>query len=137
MLRSLIGGFFHNVESRNCTIPGQPDVGICRPVVECAAFQKIANESESNLVVERDFVEALWCGERDEGKICCPRDGSDYQVMEEPEDEECGVQGLQYRIRGGAIARIDEFPWTVMLLKENGKSVNHKFSVLRLIGLSH
>ncbi|KAL1380798.1 hypothetical protein pipiens_013922 [Culex pipiens pipiens] len=109
-------------ESRNCTIPGQPDVGVCRPVAECVAFQKIANESESNLVAERDFVEALWCGERDEGEICCPRDGADYQAMEEPEDEECGVQGLQYRIRGGAIAQIDEFPWTAMLLKENGKT---------------
>lgn len=114
---------------QNCTIPGQLDEGICRPVGECGAFRRIANESESNAIddhsANREFVNGLWCGDHDGSEVCCPRDDI-YHAFEEgaeaEEDEECGVPVPQYRIRGGQIATIDEFPWTAMLLRENRTS---------------
>ena len=35
------------------------------------------------------------------------------------EDEDCGVQVLTPKLRGGELAEIDEFPWTALLLYEN------------------
>ena len=37
------------------------------------------------------------------------------------EDDECGVQLLTPKLRGGELAEIDEFPWMALLFYESRK----------------
>ncbi|XP_055525724.1 CLIP domain-containing serine protease B8-like [Wyeomyia smithii] len=106
-----------HVRNSSCEIPGELVEGVCISTTECVAFRKLTNDSEVNLIDREEFVERLKCGKHDGTEICCPH-GESYNLPEE-KDELCGVQVPKFKIKGGVIADIDEFPWTAMLLRQN------------------
>ncbi|XP_053687767.1 CLIP domain-containing serine protease B8-like [Sabethes cyaneus] len=107
-----------HVRHSKCEIPGELHEGVCRSIVECPAFQKIMNGSDVRLIGREEFVEKLKCGKHDGSEVCCPS-GETYRLLEAEEDDYCGVQALKFRIKGGSITEIDEFPWMAMLLRQN------------------
>ncbi|XP_058812858.1 CLIP domain-containing serine protease B8-like [Topomyia yanbarensis] len=107
--------------ANDCDIPRELEKGVCRSAGDCPAYLRIANESGLNLIGQVEFEEAIRCGKRDGSEVCCPT-GETYKFHEVEEDEFCGIQVPTFRIRGGAIAEIDEFPWTAMLLRQHRNS---------------
>ncbi|XP_058453555.1 CLIP domain-containing serine protease B8-like [Malaya genurostris] len=108
-------------EKEDCAIPQELAKGTCRSVADCPAYQKITNDRGLNSIEQEQFEEAIRCGRRDGSEVCCPTLDR-YRVFEELKDEVCGIQAPMFRIRGGVIAEIDEFPWTAMILRQNRDS---------------
>lgn len=109
-------------ESNGCDIPGQTKKGFCTEAGNCAAYQKLLNDSGDNSIEREDFIQQLQCGKFDGDRVCCP-DSDNYQIGVYEDAVMCGQAAYSYRIRGGMIADIDEFPWTAMLLRMHRKLV--------------
>lgn len=110
------------VRHQGCEIPGESTRGTCKKENDCAAYGSIVNDANLNFDDRNKFIERVQCGNRDGTMVCCP-EGS-YQTtvkQEEGTEEQCGFQAYSFRIRGGSIADIDEFPWTAMLLSQDRK----------------
>nr|XP_029722717.1 serine protease easter-like [Aedes albopictus] len=108
-------------DSNGCDIPGQTKKGFCTEAGNCAAYQKLLNDSGDNSIEREDFIQQLQCGKFDGDRVCCP-DSDNYQIGVYEDAVMCGQAAYSYRIRGGMIADIDEFPWTAMLLRMHRKS---------------
>ncbi|XP_062538218.1 uncharacterized protein LOC134206505 [Armigeres subalbatus] len=103
-----------------CDIPGQEKKGVCTAAGSCVAYQRILNESVDNSIEREDFIQRLQCGKFDGAEVCCPESDS-YRIGDYEDAARCGQAAYSYRIRGGVIADIDEFPWMAMLLKKHRK----------------
>ncbi|EAT45082.1 AAEL003632-PA [Aedes aegypti] len=108
-------------EPIQCDLPGLTKRGICTAASNCEAYQRILNESRGNSIEREDFIQQLQCGKFEGDRVCCP-DSDSYQIGVYEDAATCGQAAYGYRIRGGVIADIDEFPWMAMLLKMHRKS---------------
>lgn len=106
-----------SLERFGCNIPGQLKKGLCLAASDCLAYQKIVNDSSTNLIEREDFIQRLQCGRYDGSEVCCP-DSDGYQLGDYEDSAVCGRETYSFRIRGGSIADIDEFPWMAMLLMQ-------------------
>ncbi|XP_055612828.1 transmembrane protease serine 9-like [Uranotaenia lowii] len=122
-------------DEANCDLPGETGsgsvVGTCQSVDACLAYRRLMNDSDFNsLLSDRiDFQVKVRCGKHDGSEVCCPPEGESYRSLfeesdvqvrpfVEQQDEQCGYQAFGFRILGGKLASIDEFPWTAMLLRQ-------------------
>lgn len=108
--------FADSWEPIQCDLPGLTKRGICTAASNCEAYQRILNESRGNSIEREDFIQQLQCGKFEGDRVCCP-DSDSYQIGVYEDAATCGQAAYGYRIRGGVIADIDEFPWMAMLLK--------------------
>ncbi|XP_055628413.1 CLIP domain-containing serine protease B8-like [Toxorhynchites rutilus septentrionalis] len=112
------------VKHQGCEIPGESKRGTCIKADDCPAYGKIANDATLNFVDRNQFIESVQCGKRGGSMVCCPEEGSYQTVIQEEQEEkgQCGEPAAMFRIRGGSIAELDEFPWTAMLLGQDHMS---------------
>ncbi|XP_065084535.1 CLIP domain-containing serine protease B8-like [Ochlerotatus camptorhynchus] len=110
-----------SLERISCDIPGQLKAGHCTADRNCVTYQKIVNDSALNLIEREDFIQRLQCGRYDGSEVCCS-DSDRYQLGDYEDAAVCGQAAYSFRIRGGTIADIDEFPWMAMLLKQQKKT---------------
>ncbi|CAG9813085.1 unnamed protein product [Phaedon cochleariae] len=122
------------IEDEGCRTPDR-GVGDCRPIMQCEPitnFMRSAKRPLSQEVIR--YLNSYTCSyESNQVWVCCPSEpisfegeGGSNSANDDPPDvsqhrnyhllpEDCGYLDPGDRIRGGANARLNEFPWMALL----------------------